>query len=627
MVESTQQQIQDLADLANVFRIDVIESIEQAKSGHPTSCSSSAELLAVLFFHESGMHYDPKNPKNFANDKFILSKGHNAPILYVCWVHNGFLPKESLKTLRHIDSKLEGHPVPRLDFVDIASGSLGQGLSVAAGMAYASKYMDKIQNKFYALLGDGECAEGSVWEAANFAGYYNLSNLVAIVDVNALGQSQATMQKHETEVYAARFQSFGWETICIDGHDVAEVIKAYTAARNNQGQKPFAILAKTFKGKNFTEKIENQLNWHGKPLGNSGQEAIVNIRKLIKNPDVKLTPTLPSFTAEGPQEIVFTLPENIEYDPSKPYATRQAYGNALKRIVDTNNKTGNLISLDGDTKNSTFAQTLFDAYPQNFVEGFIAEQNLVGVAQGISIRRRVPFVSAFAAFFTRAFDQMRMGSISHINIKYVGSHCGVSIGEDGASQMALEDLAQFRTFRDGIVLYPSDAISTEHAVLLAANHKGPAYIRTSRPATPILYKGNEKFEIGKSKVYVQTDKDVITLIGCAITFSEGWEAVKKLAGEGIHVRLIDLFSVKPLDVETLTKNIRETQGRCLIVEDHYREGGIFEAVASELASEGFKFYSQAVDRVPPSGKPHELVDLFGLSAAKIEARIREIIKQ
>jgi len=625
MVESTQQQIQDLNDLANVLRIDVIESIEQAKSGHPTSCSSSAELLAVLFFHESGMHYDPANPKNFANDRFVLSKGHNAPILYACWANNGYLSKDQLKTLRHIDSKLEGHPVPKLDFVDIASGSLGQGLSVAAGMAYASKFLDKIDNRYFTLLGDGETAEGSVWEAANFAGYYKLDNLVAIVDVNGLGQSGQTMLKHELKVYEDRFRSFGWETIAIDGHNVEEVIKAFTAARKNTTQRPFAIIANTFKGKNFTEKIENQLNWHGKPLGSSAAVAIENIKKLIKNPNVKLQPTLPSFTATEPENITFAFPENIEYDSNKSIATRQSYGTALKRIVDNNNKTGNIIALDGDTKNSTFAQTLADAYPQNFVEGFIAEQNIVGVAQGLAIRKRVPFCSAFAAFFTRAFDQIRMGSISHINIKYVGSHCGVSIGEDGASQMGLEDIAQFRSMREGIVLYPTDAIAAEHAVLLAANFKGPAYIRTSRPATPILYKSNEKFEIGKAKVYLKTDKDALTLVSSGVTFSESVVAAKKLAGEGINIRLIDLFSIKPLDRETLISNIKETQGRCLVIEDHYREGGIYEAVAGELGDQGFKFYSVHVEKTPPSGKPEELLDMYGLSASKIEAKIRSLL--
>lgn len=623
-MESTQQQIQDFADLANILRIDVLEAVEQAKSGHPTSCSSSAEIMAVCFFHEQGMHYDPANPKNFANDRFVLSKGHNAPILYAVWVENGYLAREQLKTVRHIDSKLEGHPVPRLDFVDVATGSLGQGLSVAAGMAYASKYMDKIDNRYFVLLGDGEVAEGSVWEAANFAGYYKLDNVIAIVDVNALGQSGTTMFKHETHIYEERFKAFGFETITIDGHNVEEVIKAFTAARKNTGR-PFAIIAKTFKGKNFTAKVENQLNWHGKALGASAAQAIETVKSLIKNPNVKIAPTKPSFTANAPDTTPFTFPESIEYDTTKQIATRQAYGNALKRIVDVNNGTSRLIGLDGDTKNSTFAQTLFDAYPQNFVEGFIAEQNLVGVAQGLACRKRVPFISAFAAFFSRAFDQIRMGSISHVPVKFVGSHCGVSIGEDGASQMGLEDIAQFRSVRDGIVLYPSDAISAEHAVILAANYNGPAYIRTSRPTAPIFYQKDEKFQIGKAKVYLKSDKDVLTVVGCGITFSESAIAVKKLAAEGINVRLIDLFSVKPLDAETLKANIKETQGRVLVIEDHYKEGGIYEAICGELANEGFKFFSVCPATVPVSGTPEQLLDLFGLSASKIEAKIRSLI--
>jgi len=616
---------QDLSDMANLLRLDVIEACEAAKSGHPTSCSSSAELLAVLFFHESGLHYNPQNPKQFSNDRFVISKGHGAPLLYACWAHNGFLKREQLLTLRKIDSPLEGHPTPKLDFVDVATGSLGQGLSVAAGMAYASKYIDKIPNRYYCLMGDGETVEGSVWEACHFAHIYKLSNLTAIVDVNGIGQSGATSIKTDMEVYNKRFQAFGWDTIVIDGHDTKQVVEAYTKAREAQnGDKPFAIIAKTAKGKNFLNDIENSLNWHGKVFASLAKATTDHLRGLIVNKNVKLTPTQPKFEAKEPGEPVLRLPDTLDYDKTKEVAIRVGYGNALKRLA-KNDATNALFALDGDTKVSTYSCYLEEAYPEKFIEGYIAEQNLVGVAQGLVVRKKVPFVSGFAAFFTRAFDQMRMGSISLTNVKFVGSHAGVSLGEDGASQMGLEDFAQFRSLIGSICLYPSDAISCERAVELAANYKGSAYIRTSRPNSTLLYENNEKFEIGKAKVLLQTDKDVITVASAGITVIEARTAAKTLAGEGINVRVIDLFSIKPIDVQTLSQAAKATNNKLLVVEEHSPEGGLYEAVAGALGPHGVQLYNISVDKLPRSGKPNELLEMFNLTAPRIVDKIRSLL--
>jgi len=616
--------IQDLADIANLLRIDVVEACEAAKSGHPTSCSSSADLLTGLFFHPDGLHYNPQKPKQFSNDRFVISKGHGAPLLYAIWAQNGFLKKEQLLTLRKIDSPLEGHPTPKLEFVDVATGSLGQGLSVAAGMAYASKYIDKIANRYFCLMGDGETIEGSVWEACHFANVYKLSNLTAIVDINGIGQSGATSLKHEIEIYDARFKSFGWDTIIIDGHDMQQVCNAYTQVRKASTDKPIAILAKTFKGRNFLENIENSLSWHGKVIGAHTSKVIEHLKSLIKNPNAKVTPKLPEFECPEPAEPHFSLPDTLDYDRNKEVAIRAGYGNALKRLA-ANDKNNALYALDGDTKVSTYSCYLEEAFPERFIEGYIAEQNIVGVAQGLVIRKKVPFCSAFAAFFTRAFDQMRMGSISLTNVKFVGSHAGVSLGEDGASQMGLEDFAQFRSLCGSICLYPSDAIACERATELAANYKGTAYIRTSRPNSALLYPNDEKFEIGKAKVLLRNDKDVLTVASAGITLLEAKKAAEKLAAEGIHIRLIDLFSIKPIDAQTITDCVKGTNNKLLVIEEHFPEGGIFEAVCSAVADQGFKIYSVSVDKLPRSGKPDELLDMFNLTAPKIIEKIRSLL--
>lgn len=466
-----------LAEMADRLRIHSIESTSKAGSGHPTSCASMAEVTSVLFFDV--MRFHPNDPRNPADDRFVLSKGHAAPILYAAWAEAGAFPVQRLETLREFTSDLEGHPTPRLPFVDVATGSLGQGLSATCGMAYAGKYLDKIDARFYCLMGDGESQEGSVWEAASFASHYKLDNLCAIVDVNRLGQSEPTMFQHHMEIYKARFEAFGWHAIVIDGHSIDAVRQAFRDASQTKGL-PTVILAKTFKGQGIPE-IADKEDWHGKALGKLTEPAVAHLKAKLTGASDGLKPMTPTGSAAaystGP--VTFAAPA---YKLGEAVATRAAYGTAIAKLgADTR-----VVGLDGDTKNSTFSQKLKDKYPDRYIECFIAEQNLVGVGVGLGTRGKIPFVSTFACFLSRAFDQIRMAAISQANIKFVGSHVGVSIGEDGPSQMALEDIAMFRTVPHLTLFYPSDAVATERACEIAANHHGMAFIRTSRPATAVI---------------------------------------------------------------------------------------------------------------------------------------------
>uniref|UniRef100_A0A914WTD5 Transketolase signature 1 domain-containing protein n=1 Tax=Plectus sambesii TaxID=2011161 RepID=A0A914WTD5_9BILA len=473
--------LQELQDCANRMRITSIEITAAANSGHPTSSCSAAEIVSTLFFHE--MRYDPSNPRDPSSDRFVLSKGHASPILYAAWLETGHLTKNQVMTLRKIDSDIEGHPTPRLDFVDIATGSLGQGLSSAAGMAYVGKYIDKASYRVYCLIGDGESAEGAVWEAAAFASTYKLDNLVAVFDVNRLGQSQATPLGHDVQTYQKRLEAFGFHAIIVDGHDVAALLKAFHVAKT-VSEKPVAIIAKTLKGKGI-EGVEDEDNWHGKPVP---IEKIKAIEQRIKNKGtIALKPQPPIYDAPKVDLKLghIKLSEGPNYKVGDKVATRLAYGTALVKIGKGSDR---VIALDGDTKNSTFSDKFLKEFPDRFIECFIAEQNLVGVAVGAATRHRtIPFCSTFAAFFTRAADQLRVAAISFANIKCAGSHVGVSIGEDGPSQMALEDLALFRSIPDSTVFYPTDAVSCERAVEFAANIQGLVFIRTGRPALPVIY--------------------------------------------------------------------------------------------------------------------------------------------
>ncbi|GIY52764.1 hypothetical protein CDAR_371401 [Caerostris darwini] len=592
-------------------------------AGHPTSCSSIAEIMSVLFFHV--MRYRLSNPKDPASDRFILSKGHAAPILYAAWAEAGLFPVDDLLHLRKIDSDLEGHPTPRLSFVDIATGSLGQGLSCAAGMAYVGKYIDKANYRVYCIVGDGESAEGSVWEALSFISHYKLDNLVVIFDVNRLGQSEPTPLQHNADVYKARLEAFGFNTSVVDGHNVSELCKKFEEAKNIQGS-PTAIIAKTIKGKKFPD-IENKEGWHGKPLGTQGTEIIKQIQEelLKKGTDTKLERTAPEEEIEAINFSDIKLSEEPSYVYSEKVATRLAYGTALAKLGHNNDR---IIALDADTKNSTYSIKFHDAFPQRFVECFIAEQNLIGVAVGASCRNRtIPFVSTFATFFTRAMDQLRMAAISQANIKCCGSHCGVSIGEDGPSQMGLEDIALFRTIPGSTIFYPSDAVSTERAVELSANTKGICYIRTSRPETPVIYENTEKFEVGKAKVVKKSDEDRVLIIAAGITLHEALKASELLASEKISVRVLDPFTIKPIDKDFILLNARVCGMKIITVEDHYPEGGLGDAVSAAVSMEKDVVLKRlAVTDIPRSGPGDVLLDMFGISAKSIIQAVKEFVQ-
>uniref|UniRef100_A0A8C6TCD9 Transketolase n=1 Tax=Neogobius melanostomus TaxID=47308 RepID=A0A8C6TCD9_9GOBI len=570
--------LQGLKDIANKLRISSIKATCASNSGHPTSCCSAAELMSVLFFN--AMRYKADDPRHQSNDRFVLSK--------------------------------------KLAFVDVATGSLGQGLGAACGMAYTGKFFDKSSYRVYCMLGDGECSEGSVWEAMAFASYYKLDNLVAIMDVNRLGQSEPAPLKHDVETYRKRSEAFGWNTYVVDGHDVEELCKAFWQAQQVK-DKPTCIVAKTFKGKGL-KNIEDMENWHGKPIPkNCVDDLLKGLQAQIQVPNKTLCPQLPVDDAAPADLSPISMPSLPAYKKGDKIATRRAYGVALAKLGEASKR---VVALDGDTKNSTFSETFKKAFPERYIECFIAEQNMVGVAIGCATRdRTVAFVSTFAAFMSRAYDQIRMGAISQTNVNLVGSHCGVSIGEDGPSQMALEDLAMFRAIPTCTVFYPSDGVSTEKAVELSANTQGICFIRTSRPDTAVIYSPDEKFEVGVAKVVRQSDSDQVTVIGAGITLHEALAAADSLARK--NIRVIDPFTIKPLDAATILSSARATRGRIITVEDHYKEGGLGEAVLSAVGAEpGIVVTRLAVTGVPRSGKPQELLDVHGISAKHIANAVR-----
>ena len=612
--------IQSLEALGNRLRINSIIATSEAGSGHPTSCMSAADLVAAVFFY--AMHYDVANPKNPVNDRFVLSKGHAAPLLYAAWAEAGAFDKDLLKTLRVFKSDLEGHPTPRLPWVEVATGSLGQGLSCGMGMALQSKYLDHIDNRIFVLVGDGEAAEGSVWEAAELASYYKLDNLIGILDVNALGQSQRTMYEHDTEVYRRRFESFGWHAISIDGHDTSQIIGALDEAMAVSG-KPSMIVASTKKGKgvSFTEDKDG---WHGKALkkGEEMERALAELEPASTGPsELKMK----SVESRSTDLTALTQPDSL---PEPPYtmgqeiATREAYGEALARLGDHNPL---VVALDGDTKNSTYSEKFMKAHEGRFFECFIAEQNMVGAAVGMAAMGKIPFASTFACFLTRAYDHIRMAAISQSNLKLCGSHSGVSIGEDGPSQMALEDLAMMRAIQGASVIYPSDAVATEHAVRIAASNRGIIYIRTSRPKTPVIYPNDEQFQLGRAKVVRESAEDKLTIVGAGVTLFEALAAYDSLKAEGINVRVVDIFSVKPVDEETLRAAGRETNNLILTVEDHSAGGGIGDAVAGAVSPEGICVHQLAVRELPRSGKPGELLAAYGIDCDAIVAKVKELL--
>lgn len=654
--------ISNLQELAKLLRYYSLISTTEAGSGHATSSLSAADLMAGLMFGglsprriplkagEGGFfRFDPDTPEYANNDRLIFSKGHASPLFYSLWAVAGVIPVEELKRLRKFGSPLEGHPTMAFPYTEAATGSLGQGLSIGVGMAMNAKYLDKLPYRTFVLLGDSEMAEGSVWEAAGIAAYYKLNNLIAVLDVNRLGQRGQTMHGHDVDAYKKKLEAFGWETVVIDGHDMGEIVGAYEYAVN-VADKPVVIIAKTMKGKGVSF-LEDKDGWHGKALN---KEELEKALGELGEVDTSLHGSLAPPAQITIHKTHVANAGNIEYPKDKPVATRKAYGNALVRIFP---QFPNMVALDAEVSNSTFAEIFKNAHPDRFFEMFIAEQNMVGAAIGFSRRGKIPFVSTFAAFFTRAFDQIRMSQYSNVypvrnklisdrenvdlsvqepqsekkaepfsngaGIKFVGSHVGVSIGEDGASQMGLEDIAMFRTLLDSVVLYPSDAVSTEKLVEEAARHTGIVYIRTTRKDTPLLYGPDEEFPIGGSKTLRASGHDRVTIIGAGITLHEAHKAYDELAKQGIAVRVIDLYSIKPIDTGTLKKAARET-GAIITVEDHFAEGGIGEAVRSALDGETVTVKSLAVRKTPRSGKPEELLDYEEISAKAIVATVKDL---
>jgi transketolase len=608
-----------LKNLATQLRIDSARSTTQAGSGHPTSCFSMADITSALFFAE--MRFDPRDPRNVDADRFILSKGHAAPILYAAWAEAGAFDRSELLKLRELGSDLEGHPTPRLPFVDVATGSLGQGICAAIGSALNARRI-KSDYRTYVLLGDGESAEGSVWEAANVAARDKLDNLCGITDVNRLGQSQPTMWQHDMAQFERRWQAFGWNTIVIDGHDIAAILDAFEKARSTKGQ-PTMILARTEKGKgvSFTEGKDN---WHGKAFKKDELEKAVKELEsqivsgvTVKAPDLIRKPQ----TTSRPPEASKALP-SPNYKLGDQVATREAFGDALAKLVAADPR---VVVLDADVKNSTYTDRAEKAAPDRFYENFIAEQVMVGAAMGLSARGAIPFASTFACFLYRAADFIRMAAIGSNNIKLAGTHAGVSIGEDGPSQMALEDLAMCRAEPSFTVLYPCDGVSTERLLALAAQKQGPVYIRLSRPKTSVLYANDETFTIGGLKVLKESPDDVATVIAAGVTVDQALEAHKKLKASGTSIRVIDLYSLAPVDRDGLLAAARATKGRLITVEDHYAAGGVGDAVAEAVADGGFTVHRLAVREIPRSGKPEELLDRFGISSSHIVNAVTSLV--
>jgi transketolase len=608
-----------LKNLAAQLRIDSARSTTAAGSGHPTSCFSMAEIMSALFFSE--MRFEPRNPQNPDADRFILSKGHAAPILYAAWAAAGAFDRSELLKLRQLGSDLEGHPTPRLPFVDVATGSLGQGICSAIGCALNARRIGS-DYRTYVLLGDGETAEGSVWEAANVGSLDKLDNLCGITDVNRLGQSQPTMWQHDMAQFERRWKAFGWHAIVVDGHDLNAILDAFDEARSTKGQ-PTMILARTLKGKgvSFTEDKDN---WHGKAMKKDELEkAIAELEKqmvagvTVKGPELVRKPAARERPAVTPKPI-----PPPSYKLGDLVATREAFGDALAKLGAADPR---VVALDADVKNSTFSDRFEKVAPDRFYENFIAEQVMVGAAMGLAARGAIPWPSTFACFLYRAADFIRMAAIGSNNIKLAGTHAGISIGEDGPSQMALEDLAMCTAAPNFTVLYPCDAVSADRLVVEATRVKGPTYVRFSRPKTPVIYPNDETFPVGGLKVLHESTDDVVTVIGAGVTVFEALKAYDTLKSSGTMIRVIDLYSVAPVDQKSLVAAAKATKGRVITVEDHYAAGGIGDAVAAAIADAGFAVRRIAVREIPRSGKPEELLERFGISASHIVNAVQALV--
>ncbi|MBI2459733.1 MAG: transketolase [Parcubacteria group bacterium] len=605
-----------LQNLAKLIRYYILLATTEAGSGHLTSSLSAVELMTVLFFG-GFFKFNLAKPEYFNNDRLIFSKGQAAPLLYSLYAAAGKISQTELLSLRKFGSRLEGHPTLNFPYAEAATGSLGQGLAVGVGLALNGKYLDKLPYTTFVLLGDSEMSEGSQWEAIQLAAHYKLNNLVGIIDVNRLGQRGETMNGHNLLNYKKQLAAFGWKTILIkNGHNLPEIIKAYRLALKTK-KGPVMIIAKTVKGQGI-KFLENKNGWHGKALaGEDFKKALSGLGQINKS--IRAQPA-------QPVAVLKTVKLNLKFktareDKIKPQSTRKAYGQALVKIFP---KFPNMVVLDAEVSNSTYAELFKEKYPERFFEMYIAEQNMVGAALGFSRRGKIPFVSTFAAFWTRAFDQIRMSQYSQGNIKFVGSHAGVSIGEDGASQMGLEDLAMFRTLIGAAVLYPADALACEKLVQEAASYQGNVYLRTTRKDTAIIYQENEAFPIGQSKILKSSSQDKIAVIAAGITLYEALGAYEELKKENILIRVIDLYSIKPVDETTLLKAAAETKA-IITVEDHFAQGGLGEAVKSALADKRAEIYSLAVRKIPKSGQSAELLAYEEISKDYIIKKVKEIL--
>jgi len=608
----------NLEKKACLLRKLCLTSTTAAGSGHPTSCLSSVDIMAALF--ESQFRYDLANPLTITNDRLIFSKGHASPLFYAMYAMAGGIPIDELITLRKFDSRLEGHPTHAFPFSDASTGSLGQGLSIGAGLAYGIKQSDpKNDAKAYVLLGDGELAEGQNWEAANFASYYKLNNLIAIADINRLAQSQETMFGHKVYEYEQRFRAFGFETVVIDGHNGAEIKEAFI--RVSTTPKPLAIIMKTIKGKGVSF-LENEDGWHGKALKpDELKKALDELGEVDDSLRFELRKPI-RFTSDPIEEVSKVV--HVDYKKGDEVATREVYG---KTLVQLSQLDKTIYLLDGDVKNSTYAEDFMKVYPERFIECFIAEQNMVSVAVGLSRLQLTPFISTFAAFFTRAADQIRMAALSHANIKFVGSHVGVSIGEDGTSQMGLEDISLFGTIPECVVLQPCDAVSTEKLLGEMAKRKGISYMRTIRAKTAVLYDKNEDFSIGASCTLRSSDKDELTVAATGITVHEALRAYEELAKKNIFIRVVDCYSIKPVDKETLLRCAKETRLPIIITaEDHFEHGGFGDFVLSALSDTDVSIKKLGVNRFSHSGTKNQLLADAGIDSGAIVTQVRKFLE-
>jgi transketolase len=604
-------------ELGQQLRVDAVRASARAKSGHPTSSMSAADLAAVLL--AGHFRYDFDKPRDPRNDRLIFSKGHASPLVYGLFRAAGAISEDEFMTYRKFGSRLEGHPVPVLPWVDVATGSLGQGLPVGVGMALAGKRLDRLPLRVWVICGDSEMAEGSMWEAIEHAAFYELDNLVAIIDVNRLGQRGETMHGWDLASYTRRLEANGWHAVEIDGHDVEQIDRAYREAEATTGR-PTAVVARTLKGKGYAA-VEDKEGWHGKAISTEEAERAVEEMGGVRN--LEVTVAKPE---EGqPHRFEPTSQEWPRYELGSEMATRQAYGEALAAL---GGDRGEVVALDGEVSNSTYAEIFAKAHPERFFEMYIAEQQMVAAAVGLQVLGWKPFASTFAAFLTRAYDFVRMAAVSRASIRLCGSHAGVSIGEDGPSQMGLEDLAAFRAVHGSTVLYPCDGNQTAKLVAQMADQDGIVYLRTTRAATPVIYDPDEGFPLGGSKVIRSSEDDDVTIVAAGITLHEALKAADQLAEDGISARVIDAYSVKPIDVETLQAASEATQGRLVTVEDHWPEGGLGEAVLAALADaeERPLVVRLAVREMPASGTPAELMGAAGIDAAHIAEAVRTFVE-